>query len=80
MISVTTVDAGNQRALASHQKVCSFLNTNIYVFHNCMCCTAGSSDLAYETMYDDDEILDQPQTIPWFDPNYLAPKENTDVS
>ena len=63
--------------------VCWVLHTHTQTsmyFHNCMCCTAGSSDLAYETMYDDDEILDQPQTMPWFDPNYLAPKENTDVS
>ena len=31
-----------------------------------------STDQAYETMYDDDEILGNPQTMPWFDPNYLA--------
>lgn len=31
-----------------------------------------SSDLAYETMYDDDEIVDTAQTMPWFDPKYLA--------
>lgn len=32
----------------------------------------GQSDLAYETMYDDDEIVDTAQTMPWFDPKYLA--------
>lgn len=41
---------------------------------------ANSSDLAYETMFDDDEILNQPQTMPWFDPNYLAPNEGEGVS
>ena len=38
----------------------------------------ASSDLAYETMYDDDEILDQSQTMPWFDPNYLASNEGAE--
>lgn len=33
---------------------------------------APSSDLAYETMYDDDDIVDTNQTMPWFDPNYLS--------
>ena len=32
----------------------------------------SKSDLAYETMYDDDEIVDTAQTMPWFDPKYLA--------
>lgn len=36
---------------------------------------ATSSDLAYETMYDDDDMMNQPQTMPWFDPNYLAPNQ-----
>lgn len=27
---------------------------------------------ALETLYDDDEILDTAQTMPWFDPKYLA--------
>lgn len=34
--------------------------------------SATTSDQAYETMYDDDEILGNPQTMPWFDPNYMA--------
>ena len=39
-----------------------------------------NSDLAYETMFDeDDEMLNQEQTMPWFDPNYAA-NENDDVS
>lgn len=41
---------------------------------------ATSSDLAYETMYDDDDMLNQQQTMPWFDPNYLAPNEGEGVS
>lgn len=32
----------------------------------------SKSDLAYETMYDDDDIVDTAQTMPWFDPKYLA--------
>ena len=41
----------------------------------------SNSDLAYETMFDeDDDMLNQEQTMPWFDPNYLASKENEDVS
>lgn len=32
----------------------------------------SKSDLAYETMFDDDEIVDTAQTMPWFDPKYLA--------
>ena len=39
----------------------------------------ASSDLAYETMYDDDEIMNQKQTMPWFDPKYLASKEDDEV-
>ncbi len=35
----------------------------------------GGSDLAYETMYDDDDILETKQTMPWFDPKYLAGDE-----
>lgn len=35
----------------------------------------GGSDLAYETMYDDDDIIDSEQTMPWFDPKYLATDE-----
>ena len=31
----------------------------------------GGTDLAYETMYDDDNIRGT-QTMPWFDPKYLA--------
>ena len=31
-----------------------------------------TTDQAYETMYDDDEILGNQQTMPWFDPNYMA--------
>ena len=31
----------------------------------------AGSDLAYETMYDDDELTGT-QTMPWFDPKYLA--------
>ena len=32
-------------------------------------------------MFDeDDDMLNQEQTMPWFDPNYLASKENEDVS
>ncbi len=27
---------------------------------------------ALETLYDDDEIVDTAQTMPWFDPTYLA--------
>ena len=42
--------------------------------------SGASSDLAYETMYDDDEILDQKEMMPWFDPNYLASKEEGEVS
>ncbi len=34
--------------------------------------STGQSDLAYETMYDDDDIVDTAQTMPWFDPKYLA--------
>jgi hypothetical protein len=37
-----------------------------------------NSDLAYETMFDDDEMLNEEQTMPWFDPNYLASNENED--
>ena len=40
-------------------------------------CAAGASDLAYETMYDDDEGMGT-QTMPWFDPNYLAMKGHGD--
>ena len=51
-----------------------------YICLWCILITSGaSSDLAYETMYDDDEILDQKQTMPWFDPNYLAAKEEDEV-
>ena len=40
-----------------------------------------ASDLAYETMYDDDELVDTNQTMPWFDPNYLASgKEEVHIS
>ena len=31
-------------------------------------------------MFDDDEMLNEEQTMPWFDPNYLASNENEDVS
>ena len=34
--------------------------------------STAPSDLAYETMYDDDELVDTNQTMPWFDPQYLA--------
>lgn len=32
----------------------------------------GQSDQAYETLYEDDDIVDTAQTMPWFDPKYLA--------
>ena len=40
--------------------------------------TQSSSDdiplqkTALETLYDDDEMMDTAQTMPWFDPTYLA--------
>ena len=37
----------------------------------CISLLPAGSDLAYETMYDDDEIMGT-QTMPWFDPKYLA--------
>ena len=37
----------------------------------CVSLLPAGSDLAYETMYDDDEIMGT-QTMPWFDPKYLA--------
>lgn len=37
-----------------------------------MALTPTTTDQAYETMYDDDEILGNPQIMPWFDPNYMA--------
>ena len=42
----------------------------------------GGTDLAYETMYDDDDIKGT-QTMPWFDPKYLATldtQQDEDVS
>ena len=54
---------------------------SMFVCYSCMFLIAAtSSDLAYETMYDDDEMLNQPQTMPWFDPNYLAPNDTEGVS
>ena len=42
--------------------------------------TTKSVDQAYETMFDnDDDMLGNKQTMPWFDPNYLAPNRD-DVS
>ena len=35
-----------------------------------------TTDQAYETMYDDDELLGNQQTMPWFDPNYMASNDN----
>ena len=33
----------------------------------------ATTDQAYETMFDDDDIIGNQQTMPWFiDPNYLA--------
>ena len=46
----------------------------------CVCVAGGSSDLAYETMYDDDDMMNRPQTMPWFDPNYLASNDYEGVS
>ena len=41
----------------------------------------SSATSAYETMYnDDDEIMGTAQTMPWFDPKYLAPGTDTNVS
>ena len=37
----------------------------------CISLLPAGSDLAYETMYDNDEIMGT-QTMPWFDPKYLA--------
>ena len=37
---------------------------------------ADAKQLAYETMFQDDEML-PPQSMPWWDPGYLA---NSDVS
>jgi len=45
---------------------------------NILMASKGGSDLAYETMYDDDEIMDSNQTMPWFDPKYLATDEVRD--
>ena len=42
----------------------------------------GGTDLAYETMYNDDDIM-RTQTMPWFDPKYLATldtQQDEDVS
>ena len=33
--------------------------------------SSAGSDLAYETMYDDEDPMET-QTMPWFDPKYLA--------
>ena len=63
-----------QKGLCAHYFWSKILSWSYY--------RAGTnSDLAYETMFDDDDdMLNQEQTIPWFDPNYLAPNENEDVS
>ena len=42
-----------------------------------MVLTSTTTDQAYETMYDDDELLGNQQTMPWFDPNYLASNNET---
>ena len=35
---------------------------------------------ALETLYDEDEIMDTAQTMPWFDPKYLAENVNQESS
>ena len=44
-----------------------------------MILSSTTTDQAYETMYNDDDLLNNPQTMPWFDPNYLA-SNNDNVS
>lgn len=41
-------------------------------------CYPGGSDLAYETMYDDDELVGKQVHTPWFDPSYLATDRKED--
>ena len=43
-------------------------------FHSYSWLFVAGSDLAYETMYDDEDVVGTTQTMPWFDPNYLASK------
>ena len=38
--------------------------------------SSTTTDQAYETMYDNEEILG-PQTMPWFDPSYMATNGDT---
>ena len=35
-----------------------------------------TSDKAYETMFNDDELLGNNQVMPWFNPNYTASDDN----
>ena len=35
-----------------------------------------TTDQAYETMFDDDDLLGNQQVMPWFDPNYMASNDN----
>ena len=51
-------------------------NVCIYLPHLTHFTTA--SDLAYETMFDEDEGMGL-QTMPWFDPNYIAGNVNEEV-
>ena len=44
---------------------------NVTTDLQCISLLSDGSDLAYETMYGNDEIMGT-QTMPWFDPKYLV--------